>query len=217
MAGRGAISEETTLRLWVRAGGRCEYHGCNEYLPEDKLTTFTLNLAERAHIVGATDAPRSPRGDDLLPLAQRDEAENLMLLCRRHHRMIDRLVVEHTVEGLRRMKREHEDRIRLLTGLQEDAATVVVRAIGGIRDAPVEVPCEAVLAAVRADGRFPRFPLALAGEDVEIDLRGLPEEGDPEYWATGERIIAVQSARIRDARQAIRHLSVFALTRIPLL
>jgi hypothetical protein len=217
MAGRGAISEETTLRLWVRAGGRCEYHGCNEYLLEDKLTTFTLNLAERAHIVGATDAPRSPRGDDLLPLAQRDEAENLMLLCRRHHRMIDRLVVEHTVEGLRRMKREHEDRIRLLTGLQEDAATVVVRAIGGIRDAPVEVPREAVLAAVRADGRFPRFPLALAGEDVEIDLRGLPEEGDPEYWATGERIIAVQSARIRNARQAIRHLSVFALTRIPLL
>jgi hypothetical protein len=215
--GRGSISDETTLRLWVQAGGRCEYHGCNEYLLEDELTTYTLNFAERAHIVGATTAAGSPRGGDTLAVTQRNEVENLMLLCRRHHRMIDRLIEEHTVDGLRRMKREHEARIRLLAGLQEDASTIVVRAIGGIRNAPVDVPREAVLAAVRADGRFPRYPLAMAGEDLEIDLRRLPDEGDPEYWTTGERIIAQQAARIRDARQPIRHLSVFALTRIPLL
>jgi hypothetical protein len=214
---RGSISDEATLRLWVQAGGRCEYHGCNEYLLEDELTTYTLNFAERAHIVGATDAPGSPRGNHPLPLARRNEVANLMLLCRRHHRMIDQLIAEHAVHGLRRMKREHEERIRLLTGLQDDAATVVVRAIGGIRDAPVDIPREAVLAAVRADGRFPRYPLALAGEDLEIDLRGLLDEGDPEYWAVGERVIARQMTRIRDARQPVHHLSVFALTRIPLL
>lgn len=217
MATRKTISEEATLRLWVAAGGRCQYRGCNEYLLEDELTTFSVNLAERAHIVGATDAPGSPRGGDKLPLAARDELENLMLLCRGHHRLIDRLLDEHTVEGLRQMKREHENRIRLLTGLQDDAATVVVRMAGGIRNAPVEVPREAVLAAVRADGRFPRFPLALDGEDVEIDLRQLPAEGDPGYWTTGERLIAAQAARIRDAQQPIRHLSVFALARAPLL
>jgi hypothetical protein len=105
----------------------------------------------------------------------------------------------------------------MLTGLQEDAATVVVRAIGGIRNAPVEGPRVAVLAAVRADGRFPRFPLAMAGEDLEIDLRGLPDEGNRDYWRTGERIISAEAARIRDGRQTIRHLSVFALTRIPFL
>src|SRR4051794_4869489 len=77
MAARGAITDETTLRLWVQAGGRCQYHGCNEYLLEDELTTYTLNLAERAHIVGATDAPRSPRGDAPLPLARRNQVENL--------------------------------------------------------------------------------------------------------------------------------------------
>lgn len=217
MGGRGAISHETTLRLWVQAGGRCEYEGCNQYLLEDDLTTFPLNLADRAHIVGATDADGSPRGDDQLPLAARGGVENLMLLCRGHHRMIDRLVGEHPVPDLRRMKRKHEDRIRLLTGFDEDAASVVVRMVGGIRGAPVEVPRDVVLAAVLADGRFPRFPLAMAGEDIEIDLRGLPAEGDMEYWASGERIIAAQAARIRDARQSIRHLSVFALARIPLL
>ena len=55
-------------------------------------------------------------------------------------------------------------------------ATVAVRVIGGIRSAPVEVPREVVLAAVCADGRFPRFVLAMAGEDLEIDLRGPPDE-----------------------------------------
>jgi HNH endonuclease len=173
MSGRGTISDTTTLRLWAQAGGRCEYHGCNRYLLEDDLTTYTLNLAERAHIVGATDAPRSPRGDDPLSLADRNQADNLMLLCRDHHRVIDRLLREHGVDGLRRMKRGHEDRIRLLTGLHENGATVVVRAIGGIRDAPVDIPRQAVLAAVVADGRFPRFPLAMAGEDLEVDLRVL--------------------------------------------
>ena len=140
-----------------------------------------------------------------------------MLLCRTHHRVIDRLIAEHTVEGLRRMKREHEERIRLLTGLKDDVATVVVRVTGGIRDAPVEVPREAVLAAVRADGRFPRYRLALAGEDVELDLRGLPDEGDPTYWATGARIIEEAAARFRRAQHPIGHMSVFALARIPLL
>ncbi len=214
---RAAISHDTTLRLWVRAGGRCEYRGCNAYLLEDSLTAYTLNLADRAHIVGASDTRRSPRGSGPLAHVDRGSTANLMLLCTDHHRLIDTLIVEHTIEGLRKMKREHEERIRLLTDLQEDSSTVVVRAIGGIRDAPVGVPREAVLAAVHGDGRFPRFSLAVAGEDLEIDLRQLPDEGDPSFWAMGERIIVSQTARIREARQPIHHLSVFALMRIPLL
>jgi len=203
---RGSISTDTTLRLSVAAGGRCEY--CNTYLLQDDFSGY---------IVGATDTPRGrsapPRGEP----AEREDSDNLMLLCRPHHRVIDRLIVEHTVGGLHRMKREHEDRIRLLTGLQDDVATVVVRVTGGIRGAPVEVPRETVLAAVRGDGRFPRYRLALAGEDVEVDLRSLPDEGDPSSWTTGARIIEQAAARIREAQESIGHLSVFALTRIPLL
>jgi hypothetical protein len=217
MSGRESISDASTLRLWVAAGGRCEYHGCNRYLLADGLTGYELNLAERAHIVGSTDATGSPRGDDPLPLPERSGFTNLVLLCRDHHRLIDRLIAEHGVEGLRRMKREHEERIRALTELTQDAGTVVLRMIGSIRGAPVEVPPDAVLPAVIADGRYPRFPLALAGEDVEVDLRALPEEDDERYWQTGERIIAAQAARVRDAQQAIGHISVFALARIPFL
>jgi hypothetical protein len=214
---RGAIRADVSLRLWVLAGGRCEYRGCNKYLLEDEVTSFQLNLAERAHIVGATNAAGSPRGDDPLPIDLRDNAANLMLLCGSHHRVIDRLIEKHSVEGLRSMKREHEDRVRLVTGFTDDAATVVVRAVGGIRNGPVEIPRETVLAAVLADGHFPRYPLAMAGEDLEIDLRVLPAEGSPDYWTIGERIVADRAARIRNADQPIQHLSVFALARIPLL
>jgi hypothetical protein len=212
---RGSINRDETLRLWVLAGGRCEY--CNAYLLEDEFSGYTLNLSERAHIVGATKATRSPRGDANLPLSEREHAANLMLLCRAHHRLIDRLITEHTVEGLRLMKREHEDRIRLLTGLTDNVETVVVRVIGGIRGAPVEIPADTILAAVRGDGRFPRYRLALAGEDVEIDLRRLPDEGDATYWTAGARIIEERVSRIRETQQSIHHISVFALARIPLL
>jgi hypothetical protein len=140
-----------------------------------------------------------------------------MLLCRDHHRVIDRLIDEHGIDGLLRMKREHEARIMLLTGIQNSAATVVVRMFGGIRGAPVEVPREAIQAAVVADGRFPRFSMAMAGEDLEIDLRSLPEEGASDYWEMGRRIIVTQTERLRCARESVHHVSVFALARIPLL
>ncbi|MDX6589551.1 MAG: hypothetical protein QOI84_825 [Solirubrobacterales bacterium] len=215
--GRGTISIDATLRLWVVAGGRCEYRGCNEYLLEDELTGFELNLAERAHIVGATEGERSPRGQAPLDLALRNEESNLMLLCRKHHRVIDRLIAEHGIEGLQAMKSEHEERVRLLTSLTEDASSVVLRMSGSIRGAPVEIPREAVRSAVLADGRFPRFRAALAGEDLEIDLRRLPAEEEADYWRAGELMIAEQVARLREAQEAVRHVSVFALARLPLL
>ena len=42
---REKISPEVELELWVKAGGRCQLHGCNEYLLEDEFTGIhPLNL-----------------------------------------------------------------------------------------------------------------------------------------------------------------------------
>jgi hypothetical protein len=213
--GRATITPDSSLRLWVAAGGRCEY--CNKYLLADVVTGYELNLAEKAHIIGATDAPGSPRGAAEMPLAARAEPENLMLLCRDHHRVIDQLITEHTVEGLSRMKREHEARILALTAITAERGSVVLRVIGTVRGSPVQISRSTVAAAVTTDGRFPRYPLALAGEDIEIDLRNLPGEGGEAYWSVGERIIEQSTQRIRDAQGPIAHLSVFAIARIPLL
>jgi hypothetical protein len=212
---RASISAESTLRLWVAAGGRCEY--CNQYLLADGFSGYELNLAEKAHIVGANNGPGSPRGASEMPPAARAQPENLMLLCRDHHRVIDRLVEEHTVQGLLKMKREHEARILAVTAISAEHGSVVVRMIGSVRGAAVQIPRNTAATAVIADGRYPRYPLALAGEDIEVDLRNLPDEGDPAYWSTGVRIIEQAAMRLREAQQPVAHLSIFALARIPFL
>lgn len=80
-------TDPIVLELWTRAGGRCEFHGCNEYLLEDELTTNQAKLADIAHI--AARSISGPRGDDAMPLSERNKIENLMLACTKHHRMID--------------------------------------------------------------------------------------------------------------------------------
>lgn len=212
---RASIPSDETRRLWVVAGGRCEY--CSKYLLEDEFSTLPVNLAERAHIVGATNASGSPRGQDQMSLQERAKAENLMLMCGDHHKVIDQLVEQHAVGGLKDMKAEHEARVRLLTGMGADRQTVILRVFGDIRGGPTSLPRNVVQRSVIDSGRFPDFRLAARGDDIEIDLRHQAEEGDDLYWQSGVARIAAEAERIHRAQDAIDHLSVFALARIPLL
>src|SRR4051794_12360120 len=81
------IQHEEQLKLWVRAGGRCQL--CNTYLLEDDLTRVPKKLGEMAHNVGRKRSARSPRGTHPLPVEERNLAENLLLLCGKHHAVID--------------------------------------------------------------------------------------------------------------------------------
>jgi len=180
-----------------------------------------VSLADLAHNVGRQKAAGSPRGLADLPVKERNKADNLLLLCGDHHRVIDAQVArgDYTVETLLQLKQRHEDRIRYLTELGEDAETVVVRMIGGIRGAAVELSPEMVRRALSGANRYPRYDLTVRGGDIELDLRAVPDEGSDEYWREARRQIDALIARIRDgvAQGAIRHLSVFAAGRIPLL
>jgi hypothetical protein len=215
------IPEVEKIKLWTRAAGRCEL--CNEYLIEDDLTMLTVNLGELAHNVGRKKTRRSPRGVDDLPIDQRNLAENLLLLCQKHHKVIDDRVArgEFTVDELRRIKSRHEDRIRNLTSLVENDQTVIVRAIGDIRNGNVAVTEQVVWAAVFAHARrYPYFSLGYRGDGVEIDLREIPDEGTDAYWREAEqRITSVVNGQLRAGieKDEVKHLSVFGLARIPLL
>jgi hypothetical protein len=216
-----SIPADQQRLLWVRAGGRCEW--CNKYLLEDASTLAPLNFGEMAHNVGHKQSARSPRGMDPLVVERRNDADNLLLLCGEHHPMVDSKLTAgiFTVDFLRHVKREHEDRIRHLTGLAKDSETVVLRVIGDIRGGAVELSEQSAARAVLAGGRrFPRFGWGYGGADFEVDLRGLPSEGSDLFWEAGRtRIEERIGERLREAvsRQQVRHLSVFALGRIPLL
>src|SRR5579885_2783502 len=59
-----------------------------------------------AHIVA--ERPGGPRGNSPMPLGERNQAENLILLCNNHHQLIDSQSQTYTVERLRAMKEAHE-------------------------------------------------------------------------------------------------------------
>lgn len=82
------IPPNERLKLWVRSGGRCAL--CKKYLLEGDLTVRPISLGEAGHMVGQQDAAASPRGLSTLSAAERDLADNLILLCPDHHTEIDK-------------------------------------------------------------------------------------------------------------------------------
>lgn len=210
---RVKIPLETQLRLWVHAGGRCEFYGCNEDLLIDSLTFSETNYANIAHIVAAN--PEGPRGDDPLPLGERSKIENLMLACRKHHALIDSKehVSDYPKDRLIRFKQEHEERISWVTGFQPHHKTTIIRLQANIGAQAVKIPFEHVREAI-----LPRYPADPQG--IDIDLTHLRSESTDEYWRLAANEIR---ERLKDlhtpgmSRTPVDHVSVFALAPIPLL
>jgi hypothetical protein len=211
-------ADPVVLEIWVRAGGWCEFCGCQEYLMQERLTRNNVKLGHIAHIVARRRD--GPRGDDPLPISRRNDPSNLLLACPLHHGFIDNkeMVQQYPAEELRRYKIEHEDRIRYLTGFGVDHKTVVLRMLGGIRGDSVAISTEHVRKATLLGAQ--RYPSYLASEStLEIDLLSLPQVVDDVYWRAGVRRIDEEMTRMHAeiASKRVQHLSVFAFTRIPLL
>lgn len=203
----------TVIKLWVCAGGRCEFNGCNEYLLIDNLTLEEANFSNIAHIVGAE--LNGPRGKSTFPVEQRSKIENLMLLCRKHHKLIDdkKLEEKYPVELLQKYKKSHEDRIFQLTDIQEGNKTFIVRLKAKIDGEAVSVPNCHIKNAI-----LPRYMVDDTG--MEIDLTSLPLGDNDGYWQTGKQIISERIENIYRPgveKKEIEHISVFAIGPIPLL
>lgn len=216
---RPAIKEPDKLKLWVRAGGRCAI--CNKYLLD---LNYDVSIGEMAHIVGWSTAKKSPRGDAALALGSRNTVDNLMLLCADHHKIVDtkELLEEFTLERLMQHKADHEKRIHHLTDLQIDSETVVLRMLGGIRGATVEVSKEHARNVVfNSERKFAMFIDSFDKHGIEIDLKAMPEPEDnwEGYWSIGQSIIDRSLRPLVEGveKGQVRHLSVFAMSRIPLL
>ncbi|AJG73751.1 HNH endonuclease (plasmid) [Bacillus thuringiensis] len=107
------VSFETKRMLWALSGNRCAI--CKTPLLKKGKKE---NIGEIAHIVARSKD--MTRGDDPLPMEERDNYPNLILLCTNHHTIIDSDKTEeyYSVERLHRIKDEHENFIE--SRLQED-------------------------------------------------------------------------------------------------
>ncbi len=220
---RKNLAPDQRLRMLVEAGGRCTL--CNTYLLDGELSYHPANLWELAHIIGLQPNKKSPRGrDEGLTEYERNAPENLMVVCSSNHREIDKTGSQdmHPTDWLRRKKAEHLERIRYVTGLDPRQPTVPLRVIAKVRDDVVEVDRDAVAHAVMHSGmRYPKFRLTDRNA-VEIDLRHVPGEADagPSYYEQSTAVIDEVFDHTLAAgwkNEDIRHMSVFAFARIPLL
>jgi SMODS-associated and fused to various effectors sensor domain len=208
------IPEKIKVRLWGKAGGRCEYEGCNTRLWLDSLTQEEFNAAYIAHIIA--DQPGGPRGDVRFSEELKSDLTNLMLMCDKHHRLIDRDdIAGHPVERLKAMKALHETRIDALTDIAPDKQSHVILygANIGSQGSPLSLR-EAAIGMV--PDRFPasQQPLTLGLGNSSF------EDRSPEFWkfeSAQIRNMVEQQIRPRIKRSEITHLSIFALAPQPLL
>ena len=204
------IPDLTRLILFVRAGGRCEFNGHNQYLLEHPLTLSEINLAEAAHIVAFSE--NGPRGETQPRPEDIHDIENLMLLCHNCHKLIDDHPEHYSVATLKEYKRSHEVRIHHVTGLGPDLRTTIVQLKANIRDQTVAIPVAQVTEAVA-----PMYPSDAHG--FVIDLTGI-KGSDEAYYLTATQTIKSKLDWIYSPGMDVertRHISLFALAPIPVL
>lgn len=101
---RPAFKRITIQSLFAKSGNRCAFENCQHEL----VTEENLFVGQICHIEGFS--ANGPRFNASLGLKSR-EFENLILLCYKHHKMIDSNPTIYNIEFLKNLKKTHEAQI----------------------------------------------------------------------------------------------------------
>lgn len=208
------IPERVKIRLWGKAAGRCQYEGCNKPLWLDTLTQCEFNTAYIAHIIA--DKPNGPRGHETLSEQLASDITNLMLMCDVHHRLIDNQDEKgHPVERLQEMKKKHENRIQMVTSIDENMKSHVLLYGANIGEKTSPLNWIDTTSAMLPN-RYPEENLA-----IELSLKNSPFYDDEKiFWAYESEQLKRQfkeKVKVKLEAGSNKHLSIFALAPQPLL
>ena len=205
-------SRTTVCKLWLVAGGRCQFPGCNCNLMQDDITWRQINYANVAHIVASS--PDGPRGSEESYYLS-DKLENLMLLCPTHHKVVDKDVTQYTVERLKEIKRLQEQNVQeLLEGMNYPESEIVVLESSIKGEINVHVDKMQAAAALRSIHKKPA-----SAYPQTIQIRGYGEYPTEQYW---DIAVTQLMTEVRDLNNRFKYapelmLSVFPLAPIPLI
>jgi len=210
------IKQEVQRELWARAAGRCQFHGCNRILYKSPVTQETVNISEKAHIYSfSEDGPRG-WGPFVMNKNRLNDISNLMLVCHDCHETIDQDKdgTRYSADLLLQWKKEHEQRVFIVTGIAPDNKSHVVMYGANIGDekSPLQY----------ADAVEAMFPNCHPAEEKAVNLSMSCEHEDrnAEYWRTERdhlRIIFQRQIEPRIKENNPAHFSLFALAPQPLL
>lgn len=197
--------------LWGMAAGRCER--CNRLVYRDPTTKELVNISEAAHIIGFSKD--GPRGEKELSAELAKDVGNLMLLCRICHRTIDTNKAAYPISLLQPLKREHESRVEIQTGVDKSRSSHILLYGANIGDLARRLSYDDAAPAL--------LPLWYPADTTPIALLGSSStfrDRNDVFWRTEcehlENWVA-QHVLPRLASGDIRHLSIFALAPQPLL
>jgi len=131
----GEVKPKTALKVFMASAWRCQFDGCGEDLSSHFATDEHANYSYLAHIVASS--VDGPRGDAVQSPLLADDAENIMLLCDKCHRLIDRVAPAfYTTERLHAMRARSVTAVkRLLDGLLYPPAEPIML-IGNVTGQP---------------------------------------------------------------------------------
>lgn len=205
----------TKLILVGEAAGMCEFPGCGKRLFEDWITKKRMNNTNFAHIIA--DSPDGPRGDKKLSKKLCSDICNLMLLCPDHHKYIDSPegVKEFTVTKLRKIKQQHEERIRYMTSVCSAEPSTILIYVADINSKTCPIDYKQAESTI-----FPeRYPARET--PILISMKHPGEfEKDQDFWKDELKNLEYNfqlNIETPIKQGDIKHLSVFALAPMPLL
>lgn len=210
------ISPTERYMLWGRAAGRCQFRGCNKPLWKHPETQEAVNIAEAAHIYSFSED--GPRGNKEIDTKDLNTSQNLLLACHDCHKTIDTEQasgVHYSVEILKGWKAEHENRVERVTGIDPNHKSHVVLYGRAINGAHSPLRYDKAASAM--------FPLKQPAESFAIELSNFASdstERDAEFWQAELKDLERKFGRKVQERLEdgeIEHMSVFALSPMPLL
>ncbi len=211
---RPSIPTKVKTNLWRASGGRCQFKNCNTPLWVHNATMNQMDKSYIAHIYAFSEG--GPRYDKVKsPLLAKDFS-NLMLVCDECHRTFDdkSKEKEYSADRLIAMKKAHEERIELLTGIVPNMRSHVLLfgARIGQHASPLQFhsATEAILPSY-----YPSMPRPL-----EIGLQAALEDHSVSYWrAEEENLLARFKSEVQylKGKHETQHFSIFGLAPQPLL
>lgn len=83
------FSAKTKRKVWFDSHGYCMFQGCGEKLDYENLTGTRGNFGYLAHNIASSE--QGTRGARFASEELSDEPSNILLLCDKHHRLVDKV------------------------------------------------------------------------------------------------------------------------------
>lgn len=162
-----SITDKTRKVLWGRSGSLCAFCKTRMVIDASEVNAESV-VGDECHIISG--APNGPRHDPKFGQDSLDSLDNLILLCRVHHKLVDDQPETFTAEALQQLKTNHEKWVQDRLGRSDQVEPIrVIRYRSEIPQHLFLISSAKILLDLTADchGRYDDYPDDLSESDLD--------------------------------------------------